>query len=151
MIIAFDPGVTTGIASHGGTHYTWLFNQFDSSRYTRPKATFYTMLCNLDKPDVIIVEKFLHRNQDNTNYEGLTYQGIIELWAEEKGIPIVWQKLSDCNKFWDDKKIKALLLWKPNNPHSMDALRHLLHYLMQHDEEFRIDTLIELKEAGIGQ
>jgi len=109
------------------------------------------MLCNLDKPDVIIVEKFLHRNQTNANYEGLTYQGIIELWAEDNGIPIEWQKLSDCNKFWDDKKIKALLLWKPSNEHAMDALRHLLHYRMKYDKDFEHSTLQELKEAGIGQ
>jgi hypothetical protein len=55
--------------------------------------------------------------------------GVIELWAETKGIPIVGKYLpADCKSFWTNDKIKRLGLYKPGLPHGMDALRVCLRH-----------------------
>jgi hypothetical protein len=94
---------------------------------------------------IIICERFQFRPDDAQSREKIEliskeYEGVVKLYAEYNDVKLVSQNSAQAvgaTAFWGDAngankgnhKIKKLGLWKVDNPHAMDALRHYLYYV----------------------
>ena len=123
MIIALDPGVTTGFAIH---HYD------DSIKTDQVKCShraFYDLLVQFD-PSEIVFERFTYQRRDKVVLYPVEVIGVIRLFAEQFEIPLYAQTPSSAMNLFTDEKIKKMGLWTPGLVHGMDALRHLLYYMV---------------------
>jgi hypothetical protein len=118
-VIAFDPGHTTGVASHNEGMLTLM--------QVVGLDTVNSVL-DVGKPELIIYEKFFYQRRDKVNLEPVEVIGVIKLYAILTKTPIIGQAPQQAKSFWTDNKIKKLGLWEEGQPHAMDALRHLLYY-----------------------
>lgn len=145
-IVSLDPGVNVGICTLTGEDYY----QFETrpEKYPHPHESLFDILTEL-APKLIIYERFHSRqNQDNAEFKGIEYIGVIELYAQMKCVETVLmnpQKGQRGKTFWDDHKIKALGLWIPGKGHAMDATRLLLTHQMK-NKEFERRILWVLKD-----
>lgn len=127
-IIALDPGVTTGVA---------LFDTTCPSTPPRswqigPEDHHLTLweLFRRSAPDIIVYERFNYQRRDKVVLTSVEYIGLVKLWQQSRGIKIYLQTSSQAMNLWTDEKLKKLGLYKPAMPHAMDAVRHLLYYLV---------------------
>lgn len=138
-IVALDPGGTTGVAIYTHSADT-ASGAFHNERIVRKQlgpdrhhVELWKLLTS-ENPDVIVCESFEFRQFDKKDRHNIVlvskeYIGIVELYCAMTGKEHKPQTASVGKAFWSDDKIKRLGLWVPGNPHSMDATRHLLHYL----------------------
>jgi hypothetical protein len=125
LIIAFDPGVTTGVAiKHGdgtissnqlagGLHFVW---------------DFLTTL----EPDVVVYEDFVYQRRDKVVLTSVEVIGVIKLWIERSGgsVSAYHHTAGTVMRFCSDDKLKTWGLYKSSQPHANDALRHLMYHLI---------------------
>lgn len=140
LVLAIDPGVTTGLASN--IHVPLLIPvrplawQFSSTEHDSPHWEFLETLENYD-PDVIVCERFDFRQAKlGVDYTAVEYIGLVKLHCEINNVPIIWQGQDAKSKksFWTDDKLKQLGLYIPGQPHAMDAQKHLLKYQLDHGQ-----------------
>ena len=127
MILAVDPGGTTGLAwnQHSSPNIVRSL-QLGPNEHHSELWDFLTVYA----PQHIVCESFTYRNGlAKADLIPVEYIGVIRLWAEKDVRPMTMQTPSMAKKFFDDKKVKAAGLWKPGMPHAMDAVRHLLYYI----------------------
>lgn len=138
-IVAFDPGETTGLA--------WLKPGSerlvsDEIRQRNHHLYLYDTVLNAMKPDLVVCESFDHRRLLNANLIAREYIGVIALWCQQTGTPLVMQSPSQPKKFWAMDKLKSLNVYNEKMPHANDAMRHLLHYLVfTRGQKWRLDRL----------
>lgn len=142
MLVAFDPGVTTGYVAYNKYEDSYTSGHIDCASLLH----FYTWLRMLG-PSEMVVEQFQHRPQMiKAELHGVKVIGIVELYSEQHQVPILDYYLpAQAKKFWTDQKIKALHLWKPGKEHAMDAMRVLLTLRMNTDPEWFSKTMLELR------
>ena len=90
----------------------------------------------------LIVERYLDRpaklgHKDN---DALKVIGAIESLAKHREIPVTLQTSAQAKGFVKDANIRKLGLWTPGNRHAMDAMRHLLFWLI-HGPYRRVEFL----------
>lgn len=119
-ILAFDPGVTTGITTLNTDTEEYFFFQKEFSH-----ESLWKFLCECD-PNTVLYESFIFRQNNKAIYIGVEFIGIIKLWAQMCERQIQSFAPSQSKAFWKDDKIKSLGLWMPGYPHAMDSLRVLL-------------------------
>lgn len=146
-ILAVDPGGTTGVAM-----YSYHSKQWCTWQIPYKPIELYEFFTNwiADLPVMVICERFDYRPSGKYDFGGsraipkvdLTPRnviGILELACAYTDVEIVWQspstingddgkKTKDPSVFWTDEKVKKLGLYKANNVHAMDAVKHILHY-----------------------
>ena len=144
MIVALDPGATTGIAYYDETQNKFYTAQLEHDKYPHPHEILFDTLTSL-KPNAIVYESFLHRHKTGVIYDGVQYSGVIELWAELHGVPVVKYNSGYGKAFWKDDKIKRMALWVPGKKHAMDAMRHLLNHLMKTNKAFALEATNKLR------
>lgn len=145
LIIAFDPGVTTGAAVWNGSEY--YVHQIDSRDLTAVWNTLESL------GDVVGYEDFKYRPR-MTGVELYSKEviGVIRLFCSIKGLSEPFKYLpSRAQAFWTDEKIKELGLWKPGQIHAMDALRVLLTHQGITDPEFNARVFKVLGETQSNQ
>ena len=133
-IIAFDPGVTTGVAIWQEEQGAWPeeWNRFTLG----PDDHHQQLFSMLDLSyDVVIWESFQYRGQTSAILKSVEYIGVLELvkqnFARSSPSTIFHPQPSSVAKgFWNDKRLKQIDLWT-NVTHTRDATRHLLYYRMQ--------------------
>lgn len=126
-IIAFDPGVTTGVAWTGfrgdiigeqvengaiGIH-EYLKDQFD----------------NYGLPEAIVYEKFFYQQRDKVVLTPVEVIGVLRVMAYLNDIKFQGLSASQAKGFWTDKKLKKAGVYEVGMKHANDAIRHLLYYL----------------------
>jgi hypothetical protein len=163
---AFDPGPRIGVAvydpgaqrTRGFADYFRFFS-IDVEDHPYPYGYIHDWLSShLIKDDILIIEKFEFRKDDQTrdkiDYSPGPYSGCIATYSEVTNeFPPVWQSPSlATGGFWGSKnggndKIKKLGLWRPGRDerHKMDALRHLLYYLTFGPKGDQFEILHRLK------
>ncbi len=136
MLIALDPGITTGIAT--------IDTSADSIHIDQIKVThreLYSYISDF-RPDEILYENFIYQRRNKVELYPVEVIGIIKLYAQYYDIPLYVQSASQAKGFITDEKIKALGLWKKGQVHGMDALRHLLyHKIVTKGEQKWLDKL----------
>jgi hypothetical protein len=123
VILSLDPGVTTGFAI-----------KFDNGEVKADQVkcshrAMYDMLVQLD-PDEIVFERFTYQRRDKVVLWPVEVIGIIRLFAEQFEVPLFAQTPAQAMNLFTDDKIKAMDLWVPGLVHGMDAMRHLLYYMV---------------------
>lgn len=128
-ILAFDPGGATGYcqADVSGTAARIVCGQIEN----RNHHMLLWETLHAAQPDLVISESFEYRNQARAGLVLVSkeYIGICKLWCILNKKEYREQSPSIAMGFVKDNNIKNLGLWKPGNPHAMDATRHMLYYL----------------------
>jgi hypothetical protein len=131
-LLGIDPGVTTGFCRMSQNYQatTWQANTQSMSTVWDELESAY--------PSEIVYEDFKHRpNLMKAELHSVKVIGVIELWAETKGIPIVGKYLpADCKAFWTNDKIRRLGLYTKGVPHGIDALRVCLRHKGMNNKAF---------------
>src|ERR1051326_385779 len=144
MILAFDPGVTTGWASYDQKTRCYHIGHLGES------LQGINRLITMVQPDVVLYEDFKHRAQlISSELYSLQVIGVLRLWLEENPRE-QWHCLpAEAKAFWSDDKIKAIGLWERGKKHAMDAMRVLLTYMMKTDKEWASAQLQSLRQSGL--
>lgn len=120
MRIAFDPGVTTGVA--------WRGNDGSIHATQWPGESIVVILDGFHHGlSEIVVENFRSRPGPAVNLSAPEVIGRILAWADERGIPVIRQDASPVKTVITADRLRALGGWKRGEEHSRDAARHLLY------------------------
>lgn len=121
MILALDPGKTTGYAYQNAVG-SFGFGELQQD-------SIWDTLTTLE-PDLLIVESFQFRQaRSKVNLTPNEVIGVIKEWARQKNVEIIWQTPSQAKHFFDDARLRERNLWATGMPHARDSVRHLLYYL----------------------
>jgi hypothetical protein len=133
LIVAFDPGGTTGIAvvntDRMGSIVTHEFQWEDICR-------FLDGLQDYDMPDVIVYEKFTITEGTaklSPTTAPMDVIGTLKYVANRQLIEIVGQKPYDAKHFATDERLKAYGWYTKGKGHANDAARHLMLYCVKHN------------------
>lgn len=143
-IIALDPGGTTGwalweqhLAIHGTAKDVWNVGQMGPEDH---HSDLYAHLERCHTHEFTVVcESFefrQNRQRDNINLMSREYIGVTKLFGQERSTPVVFQTAARAKGFVTDQKLKAMGLWWPGNKHAMDAMRHLITYMVQKERRY---------------
>lgn len=143
-IIALDPGGTTGWATYSAkrtvvnsrcefSEEKWAYGQLGPSPHYdaldallgNQHVVYYTL----------VVESFSqYRDLNPVDLIPLEYIGVIKRFAQERKLIINFQSSSQGkigrNGFVRASNLQALDLWYPSKPHAMDAVGHLLYFMV---------------------
>lgn len=158
-VLALDPGGTTGWATYTATvmhdpdgnaeyykqkyacgqfgpeeHHQQLYEFLESQR-----TSLYSVVCES-------FEFRQGRQRNNLNLMSKEYIGTLKTYSQIEQVSVVFQTAAVGKSFVDDKKLKVMGLWFPRNKHAMDAMRHLVTYLVQ--KERRYDLIEKWKELA---
>lgn len=164
-VIALDPGGTTGWATYTATKMSvvdddrmitewynpvWNCGQLGPEEHhdrleallESERVTDYTVVC----------ESFEFRQgkqRNNLDLSSKEYIGVVKLFKRRENVPTVFQTAGQAKTFIPDKavgglvanqKLKVLGLYHPNHKHAMDAMRHLVTYLVQKERRYDLVT-----------
>lgn len=148
QIIAFDPGLTTGLAIIEDDEWfagQYTFQQIGDVLHNwgqNPAASF--------QPGCVLVcESFTINNQTAKNSQApwsLEVIGLIRYLSMRHHIDLVFQQPSAAKNLIKDQVIKDAGLWKKGTPHAMDAMRHALHYAITQRGMYKEALLSSLEE-----
>lgn len=139
-IVSLDPGGTTGWVTwtspaKGPEEFTC--GQFGPDEHH--KRLFSFLEDQHIHQTVVVCESFefrQNRQRDNINLMSREYIGVTKLFGQERNVPVVFQTAGAAKAFVTDQKIKAMGLWAPGYKHAMDAMRHLITYMVQKQERY---------------
>lgn len=121
MLIALDPGFTTGVALLDSRQvlktYQKAFSHKDLMEYLEYLH-----------PTTVVYESFVYQRRNKVELYPVEVIGVIRLYAQKYDIPLYVQSPGQAKNFMTDDKIKAMSLWVKGQKHGMDALRHLLYH-----------------------
>jgi hypothetical protein len=134
-IIALDPGGTTGWASY--TDFTderlakFACGQIGPDEH-HEELFSDVLLAGTGYEVEIVCESFEYRNANRPGLVLLSkeYIGVAKLSATMFSRPYTEQTASKAKGFVRDSHIKKLGLWSVGNKHAMDAMRHLIYYMI---------------------
>jgi len=128
IILALDPGVTTGYAVGivEGTTFSYMLN--GQAKLT--PGDLHTMLSSIS-PSIIIAEAFEYRNRARSGLELFSRNllGVTEAYAEKLDVKLTEPSAGYGLGFFDNAKLEKLGLYRAGLPHAMDATRHLLQWV----------------------
>lgn len=154
-IVALDPGGTTGWAMWEEGPLT-LQSHSTSDRFNcgqigpdEHHKQLWDFLGTMQTHDFTIVcESFEFRQgkqRHNINLMSKEYIGVAKLFAAERmDTPVVFQTAALGKGFVSDAKLKAMGLYHPGHKHAMDAIRHLVYYMVI--KEHRRDLIESWKD-----
>ena len=123
MIIALDPGITTGIAE---LRYN---DKIRIDHLKVPHLEFYHYLLSRE-PSEIVYESFVYQRRNKVVLYPVEVIGVIKLYAAVADIPAYSYSASQAKGLITDDKLKKMGLYEPGLKHGMDALRHLMYHLI---------------------
>lgn len=158
-ILSFDPGGTTGWASvtirelkSGDAEFMWHTGQLLDDNH---HSALYSFMCNAyddnalynDEPIAaltIVTESFEYRNisRAGLRLDSVEYIGVMKLFCDVRDVELKFQTASmgkvrdKPGAFVKPDNIKKLDLWSPGSKHAMDALGHLLYYMINSDKRY---------------
>lgn len=133
VVIAFDPGITTGIAT-GVIRNGHM--EVGSAQHKEDVDWLWHYL-NLSCPDHIVYERFdyrRHKHRDGLELFSRELIGVIRLFAaiHNEVVPHVelyaQTPAEGVAGYYTDDTLKKEGLYKSGNPHANDAVRHLLQW-----------------------
>lgn len=130
LVVAVDPGVTTGLASvknkDDSTFSSWqvdekgMYHFFDSYgtdiRHVQCEA--FTINAATIRKTVV--------------YDSLYLIGYLRYCAHRDGFTLTFTKPADVMSSFPDAALKRAGMHKPGLGHANDAARHLAHYMVRH-------------------
>lgn len=127
IALSLDPGKTTGAAV--GT----LIGDKCLIRASQHRFDHLELWHQLEilKPDYVITEDFEIRRNSPAGLVlySLELIGVMEIWTSLNRKPLFRQKASEGKGYYTDALLRRHEVYIRGKPHSMDATRHLLHWL----------------------
>jgi hypothetical protein len=126
MILAIDPGLTTGYATRDGDDFhsgQRKFIEFLDWAYEQlvEHGTIDEVACE----SFIITQATAKKSQAPWSLESI---GAIRFFCHHKGIPFQLQQPSSVKKFATDARIQKMGWYRRGKGHANDAARHLFFY-----------------------
>jgi hypothetical protein len=154
-VISFDPGGTTGVAALVLDTFTqpeiptgdvskWMDTTVGwHVDHIGPESHHVPLWFLLEqfRPTSVVCESFEFRQgkqRAGIVLDSKEYIGVIKLWCALNKVPLIMQTAATGKGFVTDEKIKALDLWVPGKKHAMDAMRHLITYLVQKERRMEL-------------
>lgn len=148
-IVALDPGGTTGWATY--TEYPeadkpeqkFACGQIGPFEHHKDLYDFLGMQQTDDT--IVVCESFEYRNERRPGLVLISkeYIGVAKLFVAERGfeseenfLHYKEQTASKAKGFVKDTNLQKLGLWSSGFPHAMDAMRHLLYYMINDNAGF---------------
>jgi hypothetical protein len=130
VIVAFDPGGTTGWASFQkpNTRDGYHCGQIKIDRVWAKLDEAKLAAHMLEAPLTVVYERFNFIPKPKVVLTPVEVIGIIKEWCRQNSIRPIPQQPSQ-RKWYTDERLKGMGVWHPGLPHAMDAMRHLLFYL----------------------
>jgi hypothetical protein len=147
LLLAIDPGKATGFAvmdisdlSNPIIISTDELAQYETCRRAEE-------LLSGDIHIEVVMEAFIITPQtgklNDVNFS-LEIIGAVRYFAQKHGAPFSLQKPADAKSFSTNARLKAVGLWHVGGEgHAMDALRHVLLYMVR-KHKWRPDNLLEV-------
>jgi hypothetical protein len=135
--LAVDPGGTSGCVIYSaGIDHDLSVPSMSRTRIWETKQLgptphheeLWRLLTDI-QPSIVICERFLNQQNAAALMVSLEYVGVIRLYCAMAEKHLVLQNANQAKEFWTDQKLKWLGLYKPNEKHAMDAMRHMLYFL----------------------
>jgi hypothetical protein len=128
-LLCLDPGETTGWAIFRNGVLTGA-GQF---RVTSPRV--FDKIIDKLRPDALVVENYRiypwrSKQHQWSEVPTLRYIGMIQYVASARGIPVYFQMAQLAKVFATDRKLKEWNLYKIDNRHANDAIRHGVYFLL---------------------
>lgn len=169
-ILALDPGGTTGWAYVDIIPFVQNYIEVNGVEEIKSKLPvledlkfhygqfneknhhddLYRLLHKLYEPHYTVVsESFEYRNASRPGLEliSVEYIGVAKLFCERQKVPLILQtasmgKVRDKDTaFIKPSNLKKLGLWSSGQGHAMDALGHLLYYMIHNAHLYRNELL----------
>jgi len=148
-LLGLDPGGSTGWASYDDTNaINWKQGQlgpgphhdelYDLMYEAKPQF----LDSNRIDPLIVICESFQYRNNlDKAELDSVEYIGVVKYWrTQEYNVQVVWQTPAEGKiredlpgrkgSFVQRRHLEKLGLWIPGQRHAMDALGHIIYYIV---------------------
>lgn len=126
MIVAIDPGVTTGVAWHvGGNFYADQFDEHSFYRWIDLHAADITH-CQIE---MFVINAATVRK--TIVYDSLYLIGYLRYKAFQCNFPIGLSKPADVMASFPDAALKRAKMHTPGKGHANDASRHLAFHLVK--------------------
>lgn len=138
-IVGLDPGGTTGWAvltiNEDGKRF-WKCGQFEAKNHHLQLDAFLRQ--HLTDVFEIVCESFEYRNMSRPGLvlDSVEYIGVMKLFCQENYVHYTMQTASmgkvrdKPTAFVKPSNIKKLGLWSPGQGHAMDAIGHILYYMI---------------------
>lgn len=155
IIIASDPGLTTGVAEYDSSSAaplnTFQLGVEEYFDYLANRVRDEAQRCLIDGVDLdvrLVVESFIITVNTAKNTQAgwsLELIGVNKFIAHRFGLkPPTLQSPSVAKTFAPDGKLKHVGWYRPGKGHANDAARHLMTYAAQRKLIFDVETLKEL-------
>lgn len=128
MILAIDPGGTSGIA--------WVRSRgsFNTQQVVGGAEGMIGWLSNLaneygcfDTIDAVVCETFVPRpGAKSTQLDAMHIIGMLRYLCSVSGVPLIMQSPAQAKSFSTNEKLKAVGWYSVGEDHGRDAARHLL-------------------------
>lgn len=132
IILAIDPGGTCGMACVDAGDFTTPFEASAVRGWQMgPEACVDWCLANVRPGWFVFMERFfITAATASLSPEGshntLDVIGTVKNICRWHGAGFEFQTANDAKKFVSNEQLKRLGLWRPNEDHARDALRHLV-------------------------
>lgn len=128
VVMALDPGITTGIAVGRITNERIVC--IESSQGALNTFQVFGLLESV-VPSYLVAEGFEYRNDSRPGLELFSRNilGVCEMWATLRGSAFRTPTAARGKAWFGDEKLRKLGYYEPGKPHARDALRHLFTFL----------------------
>lgn len=140
MIVAIDPGQTTGLVEFDPDLKEFICVQ----QFKTNVAKLYNTLFAIN-PSHVVCEAFQYQNRgQRIDLFPRELIGVTKLYCHNNGATLSLQQASHAKKLWPTYKLKELGLWESNKQHAMDAIRHLLYFVtVEQKDNYFVNQLKE--------
>jgi hypothetical protein len=138
VIIAIDPGQTTGWAIYNNQNGKEKFSCGQWGPHDHHQDLYGWLELWHTQDFAVIGERFDFRGDDRSdiNLMAREYIGVMKLFAQERGVVVVWQWPFEgvgSKSFIQPSNLRSLGIWVKGGAdewiHAMDAYRHLLYFM----------------------
>lgn len=145
LIVALDPGETTGVATYTGEEKVPPAIQVDGPLRLATwleEALAWTASGTIVCEDFKVTAQTLKKGRQHASLELI---GVARYLAYREGWGFELQTPGDAKRFATDDRLRTLGWYRPAQPHANDALRHLLTHLVKKGDE---ELLARASKAG---
>lgn len=146
IITAFDPGGVTGVATlyvNDNSIRRLELDQLGPEEHhlKLSKLLGLNITANPSR-HFIICERFDYRaySRAGLRLDSREYIGVIKQFGQQYCVPVVMQSAAQAKGFVKDEHIKRAGFYQPAKRHAMDAIRHLMYFVIN-DEQFKSTML----------
>lgn len=152
VLVAVDPGLTTGVAMfrHGGLpNFEHNFTSGQVEGRGEFMDTFDEMV-EMGVPLAVVCESYTITGataQKSQQVDALYIIGALEYVCRKLGFPFELQSPAQAKSFATDEKLQAIGWYAPGNGHANDAARHALRAVVAKQIDGHLELLAQIVDG----